>query len=90
MRQFLLKTLIVTAAIYILFQFTIGYRFDEITSKINFLSNQHERIQIKQKILDEMKKGTKKDNIFSEEDRVILSNFINKIILELNLSENKD
>ena len=90
MRQFLLKISIVTVAIYILFQFTLGYRLDEITSKINFLSNQHERIQIKQKILDEMKKGTEKDNIFSEEDRVILSNFIKKIILELNLGENKD
>ena len=35
------------------------------------------------RILDEMKKGTEKENIFSNEERVILSNFINKILNEL-------
>ena len=30
-----------------------------------------------------MKKGSEKENLFSEEERVILSNFINKILNEL-------
>ena len=30
-----------------------------------------------------MKKGTEKENIFSDEERVILSNFINKILNEI-------
>lgn len=83
MRTFILKTFIVTLAIYILFKLTIGQVIGEISSKINSFSNHHQRIEIKQKILDEIKKGTEKENFFSDEERVILSNFINKIINEL-------
>ena len=32
-----------------------------------------------------MKKGTEKPNFFSDEERIIISNFLNKIINELNL-----
>jgi hypothetical protein len=46
------------------------------------------RIEFKEKILSEMKKGAEKDNIFSKEERLILSNFINKILLELDLKRN--
>ena len=88
MRQFLLKTVIIIIAVYILFQFTLGYRIDGVTTKIKSISNQHQRIEFKEKILSEMKKGTEKDNIFSEEERLILSNFINKILLELDLKRN--
>ena len=83
MRTFILKTFIVTVAIYILFKLTIGQVIGGISSKINSFSNHHQRIEIKQKILDEIKKGTEKENFFSDEERVILSNFINKIINEL-------
>lgn len=83
MRTFILKTFIVTVAIFILFKLTIGQVIGEISSKINSFSNHHQRIEIKQKILDEIKKGTEKENFFSDEERVILSNFINKIINEL-------
>jgi hypothetical protein len=88
MRQFLLKTVIIVIAVYILFQFTLGYRIDGVTTKIKSISSQHQRIEFKEKILSEMKKGTEKDNIFSEEERLILSNFINKILLELDLKRN--
>ena len=40
-------------------------------------------LEIKEKILKEMKKGTEKENFFSDEERVILSRFINKILKEL-------
>ena len=85
MRQFLLKTVIVVVAVYILFQFTLGYRIDGVITNIKSISNQHQRIEFKNKILSEMKKGVEKNNIFSEEERLILSNFINKILFELDL-----
>ena len=83
MRQFILKTFIIFIAVYILFQITLGYRINEVASKIKSIANQQQRIEIKNKILNEMKKGTEKEYIFSDEERVILSNFINKILNEL-------
>ena len=83
MRQFILKTAIIFVAVYILFQITLGYRINEFSSKIKLMANQQQRIEIKEKILKEMKKGTEKENFFSDEERVILSRFINKILKEL-------
>ena len=83
MRQFILKTAIIFVAVYILFQITLGYRINEFSSKIKSIANQQQRIEIKEKILKEMKKGTEKENFFSDEERVILSRFINKILKEL-------
>lgn len=89
MRSFILKTTIITAAIFFLFQLTIGYRVDNFYKNIKSLTNQHERIKIKTKILEEINKGNKKDYLFSIEEREILSRFINKILIELNLTNNK-
>ena len=36
-----------------------------------------------------MKKGNEKENFFNEEEKVIISNFLNKIINELDLKVNK-
>ena len=83
MRQFILKTFIIFVAVYILFQITLGYRINEFSSKIKSIANQQQRIEIKNKILNEMKKGTEKEYFFSDEERVILSKFINKILNEL-------
>ena len=83
MRQFILKTVVIFIAVYILFQITLGYRINEVSSKIKSIANQQQRIEIKEKILNEMKKGTEKENLFSDEERVILSRFINKILNEL-------
>ena len=83
MRQFILKTVVIVIAVYILFQITLGYRINEVSSKIKSIANQQQRIEIKEKILNEMKKGTEKEYIFSDEERVIISKFINKILNEL-------
>lgn len=89
MRTFILKTIVITIAIYILFQFTLGQVINDISSKFKLVSNHHQRIEIKTKILEEMKKGTEKENFFSEEERIILSNFINKILDELKVVPSK-
>tara|TARA_Y100000816_G_C25635649_1_gene338606 strand:+ start:40 stop:309 length:270 start_codon:yes stop_codon:yes gene_type:complete len=89
MRTFILKTVVITLAIYILFQFTLGQVIRDISSKFKLVSNHHQRIEIKTKILEEMKKGTEKENLFSDEERIILSNFINKILSELKIAPRK-
>jgi len=86
MRTFILKTIVITIAAYILFQFTLGQVINNISSKFKLISNHHQRIEIKTKILEEMKKGTEKENLFSNEERTILSNFINKILDELKIT----
>ena len=89
MRTFILKTIVITLAVYIVFQFTLGQVINDISSKFKLVSNHHQRIEIKTKILEEMKKGTEKENLFSDEERVILSNFINKILNELKTTSQK-
>ena len=64
MRQFILKTAIIFVAVYILFQITLGYRINEFSSKIKSMANQQQRIEIKEKILKEMKKAQKKKIFF--------------------------
>jgi len=88
MREYILKVSIAVIAIYILFQITIGYRVDFYSSKIQSLTNQSNRIEMKEKILNEMEKGVKKENFFSVEERIIISKFINKIIKELSINAN--
>ena len=62
---------------------------DQFKDDLMVLENQQKREEVKNKILGEMEKGYKKDNFFSEEERVIISNFLNKIINELELKINK-
>ena len=76
-------------ALYILFKITIGSVINTYFSKIEKLTNQKNRIEIKEKILLELKKGTEKENLFNSEEKIIISNFINKIIRELNISSSK-
>jgi hypothetical protein len=90
MRLFILKTIIITLAAYILFQATIGYQIDNYSKKIKSFSNQYERDKIKKKLIEEINKGNSKDYIFSIEDREILSKFINKIFTELKIFQNKN
>ncbi len=89
MRSFILKTFIITFAVFVLYKLTIGREIETFSSNIKSLTNQHSRIEIKQKILSEIKKGSEKERIFSDEERDILSNFLKKIISELDLKSSK-
>ena len=85
MRTFILKTFTITFAVFILYKLTIGREIETFSKNIKSLTNQHSRIEIKQKILSEIKKGSEKDRIFSDEERDTLSKFLKKIIKELDL-----
>jgi len=51
-------------------------------------SDHQSRLILKNKLKDEMKKGIDKENYFTEEERILISNFINKIKKELSLDNN--
>jgi len=51
-------------------------------------SDHQSRLNLKNKLKDEMKKGIDKDNYFTEEERALISSFINKLKKELSLDNN--
>ena len=90
MKIFIYKTLIVIISIYLLFQFTIGQVLKNYESKIeDLLYNKQGREQILEKIKKEIKTANKKENIFTIEERKLLSIFINKIQKELSIDESQ-
>ena len=75
MRIYIYKMIIALVFLYILFEFTIGTRIDFYSNQIKSINDQQKRIEFKEKILKEMEKGSKKENYFSEKERIIISNF---------------
>ena len=86
MKLFIYKLSIATLFLYILFEFTLGSRIDFYTEKLKSLSDQQTRLEIKDKMLIEMKKGSEKEEYFSKDERDIISSFINKILDELKIN----
>ena len=83
MKIFVVKTFVVALAFFIVFELTISSKIkmaQEILIKFNQKS---ERVKIKEKIFKEIENTNKKDQILSENDRLILSEFFKKIQKEL-------
>ena len=90
MKIFIYKTSIVIISIYLLFQFTIGQALKNYESKVeSLLYNKQGREQILGKIKKEIKKANEKENLFTTEEKELLSNFINKIQKELSIDESQ-
>ena len=90
MKIFIYKTSIVIISIYLLFQFTIGQVLKNYESKVeSLLYNKQGREQILEKIKKEIKRANEKENLFTTEERELLSNFINKIQKELSIGESQ-
>jgi len=85
MRLFVYKTLFVFFCLFLLFNLTIGYQIRKIENSIQNLSSKEKIEGVKEKIRKEMKNGIDKDNIFSNEDRILIKKFLNKITEELEL-----
>ena len=86
MKAFIPKLVISLLALYVLFELTIGSRIDYF---MNIFNDSQTRLEFKEKIKSEIKKGLEKENYFTEEERVLFTNFIKKIRKELDLDVNK-
>ena len=84
MKIFVYKTIFVLVGIYILYQFTFGTKIESYERYLKNFTNDQGREQIRNKIRDELRKATEKDQILNPEDRIILKKFIIKIQDELN------
>ena len=87
MKVFLVKSIIVVVFVFILFQVTVGSQINKLKNSIAIMSNKEQREIYKDKLKDEMRKGIEKDNYFSEEERILISRFLKKILTELELIE---
>ena len=83
MKIFVYKTIFVLVGIFILYQFTIGKKINYYENQLRNLKNDQGRELIRNKIRNELKKATEKDQILNPEDREILKKFIIKIQSEL-------
>lgn len=89
MKIFIYKTIIVLISAIIVFKVTIGQTIKSYENKINSMKSKDNRENILNKIKDEIKSANNKDRIFTDEERILLSTFINKIRKEINLKDSK-
>tara|TARA_B100000941_G_C28464268_1_gene532574 strand:+ start:407 stop:667 length:261 start_codon:yes stop_codon:yes gene_type:complete len=85
MRLFVYKTLFIFFCLFLLFNLTIGYQIRKIENTIQNISSKQKIESMKEKLRKEMKSGIEKDNILKNEDRILIKEFLNKIIQELEL-----
>ena len=83
MKSFIYKTIIIVLAIVIIFEFTVGSKINEISSKFNYFATKEGRKEGVVKIREEMKKAIKKERYLSKDDAKLLNQFLNKITAEL-------
>ena len=87
MKTFIIKTAIALSAVYILFEISIGSRLDYFQNSLEILKDERARIDLKEKVKEELKKGIEKENYFTEEEKYLISTFIKKISSELELEK---
>ena len=84
MREFIYKALVITIIIVIGFEFTIGKRIDPIVENLNKITDEQGRKELIYKLRKEMNKSLEKEFILKEDDRVLVYNFFNKLMSEIN------
>tara|TARA_B100000941_G_C28159895_1_gene376790 strand:- start:319 stop:582 length:264 start_codon:yes stop_codon:yes gene_type:complete len=84
MRQFIYKTIIVIVALVVAFEFTIGKTINKFNQKAEMVFSKEGRKGMVVTVKKEMQKAIDKENYLTEEERLLINNFINKIKNELN------
>ena len=87
MREFIFKAIIITFVAIVAFEFTIGKRIDPVAEFINKFSDEQGRKELIHKLRKEMKNGVEKEYMLKEDDRVLIYNFFNKLMKEINSVE---
>ena len=72
MRSFIYKTLIFSLAIILIFEFTIGRRFNQINEKIEKFTSKEGRKEAVESLKKEIKKANEKENYLDEEERILI------------------
>ena len=84
MRDYVYKVIIATIALIIVFEFTIGRKFNQVEEiSNNFLTKEGRKSMINS-LKNEMSKATNKENYLTEDERILINEFVSKIKKELN------
>jgi len=83
MRNYIYKILIAAVAFVLVFEFTIGRKFNQINEKTEIIFTKEGRKEIVMSLKNEMKKAIEKENYLDEEERILINKFIEKIRNEL-------
>ena len=84
MRNYIYKIIIATIALIVVFEFTIGRKFNQIDEITHSFLTKEGRKETISSIKIEMAKATERENYLTEEERVLINKFISKIKSELN------
>ena len=87
MRGFIYKAVVIVFIFIIGFEFTIGKRIDPIVENLNRITDEQGRKELINKLRKEMNKGLEKEFMLKEDDRVLIYNFFNKLMSEINSVE---
>tara|TARA_B100000029_G_scaffold511077_1_gene604101 strand:- start:79 stop:348 length:270 start_codon:yes stop_codon:yes gene_type:complete len=87
MKNYILKVLIAVIGLIIAFELTIGRKFDEINKITESFSTKDGRSRIIFSIKNEMQKAIDKENYLTDEERILINNFISKIKDELKVKK---
>ena len=90
MKIFVYKLFFLMFCLFLLFNFTIWYQVRKIEDKILNISSKNKIEEFKVKLKKEIKSGLKKENIFQDDERELIRDFLQKIILELELEKIQD
>ena len=90
MKIFVYKVVFLMFSLFLLFNFTIGYQVRKIEDKILNISSKNKIEDFKVKLKKEIKSGLKKENIFKDDEKELIRDLLQKIILELELEKIKD
>ena len=85
MKTFVIKLMLIIFSIFILYKSTISYEIKQLIQKSEIFTNKSNREKIKDKLISELKKTSEKESYFNEEERIIISKFLKKILKELEL-----
>lgn len=86
MRNYIYKVLVLSIALIVIFEFTIGKHINNFNQQLDTITTKDGRKKMVNSIKKEIKKANEKENYLSEEERVLMKNFINKIKKELDLN----
>jgi hypothetical protein len=87
MKNYIYKIIIAAIALIIVFEFTIGRKFNKIDEISNNFLTKEGRKRIINSIKNEMEKATEKENYLTENERILINKFISKIKKELDTTK---
>ena len=88
MRNYIYKVIIATIAVIIVFEFTVGRKFNEFNEVTGKFLTKEGRKGMVVSIKTEMEKAINKENYLTGDERILINKFISKIKKELDFAEN--